>query len=112
MSPKIVCSDYIALKKIVLKTDSWLVSPNLDMFMDREMDDGELIALNLGQVELKNNLSTIELADRSRSPAAQKCVNTTSSKCPCRLSHTTESEWLPTGMVPKTQQPQNNSHYN
>jgi len=75
VSPKIVCSDYIALKKIVLKTDSWLVSPNLDMFMDREMDDGELIALNLGQVELKNNLSTIELADRSRSPAAQKFID-------------------------------------
>jgi len=75
VSPKIVCSDYIALKKIVLNTDSWLVSPALDMFMDSEMDDGELISLDLGKVELKNNLSTIELADRSRSPAAQKFID-------------------------------------
>ncbi len=75
LSPKIVCSDYIALKKIVLNSDSWLVSPKLDMFMDNELNDGQLVSLPLAKMELKNNLSAIELTDRSRSPAAQKFMD-------------------------------------
>ena len=72
VSPKIVCSDYMALKEIVMNSDSWLVSPNLNMFMDKELDDGQLVSMDFGDLVLKTDISTIELADRSRSPAAKK----------------------------------------
>ncbi|MEH6344785.1 MAG: LysR family transcriptional regulator [Bermanella sp.] len=72
VTPKIVCSDNIALKEIVLNSDSWLVSPKFNIMMDTELDDGQLASFTFGDLELKTDISTIELADRSRSPAAKK----------------------------------------
>ena len=68
LTPKVICSDMGILKNIVLKTDAWLGTLNLEM----NMDDGQLVTLDIEKLELTNKLSIIELVGRSRSPAAQK----------------------------------------
>jgi len=73
LRPSVVCSDTLTLKNILLKTDAWMVSHSLDLTMD--LNDGDLVPLNIQPFELVNNLSVIELKDRSRSPAAQKFID-------------------------------------
>ncbi len=68
LTPKVICSDTGILKSIVLRTDAWLGSLNMEM----NLDDGQLVVLDITQLELTNKLSIIELVGRSRSPAAQK----------------------------------------
>ena len=40
--------------------------------MDKQLDDGQLVSFTFGDLELKTDISIIELADRSRSPAVKK----------------------------------------
>ncbi len=72
--PSVVCSDTQTLKNILLKTDAWMISHSLELTMD--INDVEIKPLNVQPFELTNNLSVIELKDRSRSPAAQKFIDT------------------------------------
>ena len=68
LTPKIICSDSLILKSLLLKTDSWTGSLCLEL----NIDDGQLVTLGIDQLSLTNDLSVIELVGRSRSPAAQK----------------------------------------
>ena len=68
LTPKIICSDSLILKSILLKTDAWTGSLCLEL----NIDDGQLVTLGINQLSLTNDLSVIELVGRSRSPAAQK----------------------------------------
>jgi len=68
LTPRVICSDNDTLKNILLKTDAWMASPNLEMYMDED----QLVVLDIPELNLTNKLSIIELVGRSRSPAAQK----------------------------------------
>jgi len=69
----VVCSDTLTLKNILLKTDAWMIGPQLELLVD--MTDGQLGTLNIQPFDSINNLSVIEIKDRARSPAAQRFID-------------------------------------
>ncbi|MEH6345608.1 MAG: LysR family transcriptional regulator [Bermanella sp.] len=69
----VICSDTLTLKNILLKTDAWMIGPQLELLVD--MDDGQLNTLDIQPFESINNLSVIEIKNRSRSPAAQRFID-------------------------------------
>jgi len=73
LRPSVICADNTTLKALLLENDVWMASLCLEM--NEELMSGELVSLDIVGLELQNNLSVIELAGRSRSPAANQFVN-------------------------------------
>lgn len=71
--PSVMCSDYQALKNIVLSSNAWLIAPA--PIFEREVVDKELTEINLSVKEMAIDLSVIELSKRQRSPMAEKFIS-------------------------------------
>jgi len=74
----LVCSDYQVLKEVVLKTDTWLIAPS--GMLQEEISSGQIFSLHLKTEKMVIELSVIELAGRSRSPAAEHFIRLCKSK--------------------------------
>ncbi len=72
MINSVMCSDYIALQRIVLQTDNWLLAPYLQFA--HEIERGELIQLTIEEFEPSIDLRVVELSGRSRAPAGEYFV--------------------------------------
>ncbi|ANI31975.1 HTH-type transcriptional regulator GbpR [compost metagenome] len=68
----VLCSDFHVLKQITLETDAVMVAPERQF--QAELDEGSLVILDIAGLELMIELCAIELAGRSRSPAAQRFI--------------------------------------
>lgn len=68
----VLSSDYEILKQTLLRTDAWM--PALLSQFAAEIDTEELIMLDLPSWALNAEISAIELAGRSRAPAAARLV--------------------------------------
>jgi len=73
LTPSVVCSDYSALKAILLRNHSWLPTPEL--YFKEELSSGELCRLDFHHPATTIELSVIELNGRSRSPSAQVFID-------------------------------------
>ncbi len=68
----VLCSDFHVLKQITLDTDAVMVAPMRQF--QAELDEGSLEMLDIAGLEMVIELCAIELAGRSRSPAAQRFI--------------------------------------
>lgn len=68
----VLCSDFRVLQHITLETDAVMVAPERQF--QAELDEGSLEILDILGLELMIELCAIELAGRSRSPAAQSFI--------------------------------------
>lgn len=73
ISPHFMCSDYETLEAIVERTDAWTIS--LPAVAHRALPE-TLCELTLSGLEFNIELGVIELKQRSRSPAADRFVQT------------------------------------
>ncbi|MFK0090040.1 LysR family transcriptional regulator [Pseudomonas sp. NPDC090755] len=69
----VLCSDFQVLRQILLETDAWMAAPEQQFHED--LAQGKLARLDLADWSLSIELSAIELAGRSRSPAAQRFID-------------------------------------
>ncbi len=70
--PSVMCSDYVALKNIVLSSDAWLIAPA--PIFEQEIIDKQLTKIDLSVKEMVIDLSVIELSKRQRSPMSEKFI--------------------------------------
>lgn len=72
LNTSVLCSDFHVLKQITLETDAVMVAPERQFHA--ELTEGSLEVLDIAGWELMTELCAIELAGRSRSPAAQRFI--------------------------------------
>jgi DNA-binding transcriptional LysR family regulator len=70
--PAVMCNDYVALKEILLRSQSWLIAT--EFHFEEELKLGELVKLDIQHPALNIYLSIIELKGRPRSPAAEAFI--------------------------------------
>ncbi|WP_041417617.1 LysR family transcriptional regulator [Shewanella woodyi] len=71
--PSVMCSDYQALKNIVLSSNAWLIAPT--PIFEREIKEKQLTRIELSVKEMEIDLSVIELSKRQRSPMSEKFIS-------------------------------------
>ncbi|MHA7817839.1 MAG: LysR family transcriptional regulator [Pseudohaliea sp.] len=73
LTPRYMCSDYAVLEELVAATDAWTVT--LASVFHRTPSTG-LQPLTVAGFDLSIELAVLELAQRSRAPAAQRFIDT------------------------------------
>jgi DNA-binding transcriptional LysR family regulator len=76
LSPHFMCSDYSALESVVTRTDAWTVT--LETQLHRDPPES-LSVLQVAGFDIAIELSVIELKNRSRSPSANRLIQTVKS---------------------------------
>jgi DNA-binding transcriptional LysR family regulator len=73
LDPHFLCSDYATLESIVTRTDAWTVTLETKLHRD---PPSSLRPLSVSDFDITIELSVIELKKRSRSPAADRFIET------------------------------------
>ncbi|GGE53830.1 transcriptional regulator [Halopseudomonas oceani] len=84
LKASVLCSDFHVLKQITLETDAVMVAPERQFHA--ELAEGDLVTLDIDGWELVAELCAIELAGRSRSPAAQRFIGLCQELLPTQAS--------------------------
>lgn len=71
--PSIMCSDYPTIENVILSSDALSIVPLVEF--SRQLQEGNLIAIDLLGQKVNMELSVMEVANRMRSPAAQAFVD-------------------------------------